>query len=120
MSAWRLVVRELYERGPLRFEQFLTCADSYRTINHAQKLGLVTRIGRHGKSPAQKYRLTPLGEAFAAGRVACVIRTFGQAGTNGGRMAGTTQTFRPTWVSSLPMPNTIRLQANDCGQRIAA
>ena len=117
MSGWVLLVRELYERGPLRAKDFETlryrdCMLGVHTyLERCAVLGLVERPGRHGSDGARPYVLTPLGVDVAEGRVRFVVPPFKRAGERGGRPKGTKMVARPTWLSSLPRANEVRTAA---------
>lgn len=95
MSHWRLVVRELYERGPLRWGQVMS--GTQQGLNDAAKLGLVTRPG----SPVNPWRITELGRQWCEHRVDVVISWPGRPGRK--RM------LAATWLHALPKPGEIRL-----------
>lgn len=69
MSAWRLVVKELYRHGgwttsPILSDQFAECFDLKSAITQAKKFGLIENCGRWGMVTV--YSLTDLGYLFAA------------------------------------------------------
>ena len=68
MSAWRLVVRELYERGPLASRQFVGVPDAHSALRRARQLGLVESPGRGGARGYKPWAITELGRAYCEGR----------------------------------------------------
>jgi hypothetical protein len=109
MSAWRLAVRELYERGPTSLQQLELRQLTSGALVQGMGLGLIKGPGRSGR-PGSLYALTEAGHALAQGRMQCVIKRAGHLGINGGRARGTVRVLRPTWLASLPPANAIRLQ----------
>ena len=107
MSAWKLLVTELYRRGPLTSAQ--SSVSSLRpAVAFASRLGLIERPGRGGcvKRP---YALTPLGVAYAEGRAAAVVQSGQISAKTGGRSHGAKLRMVATWLSSLPAANTVNL-----------
>lgn len=113
MSAWRLVVRELYERGPLRGTEVRSLFKSeeltgpYTALQTAARMGLVRSPGRGTNQP---YTLTDAGRAMVENRLAAVVPKYRTGRQKGGRPQGTQLVLRPTWLASLPPANEIRLR----------
>jgi len=101
MSHWRLVVRELNERGPLHWAQVMS--GTQRGLNDAANLGFVTRPG----GPAKPWRITELGRQWCENRVAVVIKWPGRPGRKAMLVA--------TWLYALPRAGEIQL-GNQCTQ----
>lgn len=105
MAGWRLVVRELYERGPLRARDLRPSysKDAQRNVGsdlrRAAELGLLTLPGRCGVHAV--YRLTPSGIAFAQGKLEVIVPEY-RSPARGGRPKGVRCVLRPTWLSALP------------------
>lgn len=103
------MVRELYERGPLRVCDLRPQygPDSQRNVGtdlrRAALLGLVTLPGKAGGQPT--YSLTEQGVAFAEGRLRAVSVP-GEPNGRTGRPKGTRLTLRPSWTAALGPLNT--------------
>lgn len=113
MSAWRLVVRELYLRGPLQGVAIRSLFTSqsltgpYQALRTAAHMGLVRPPGRGTNKP---YTLTEAGQSLVENRLAAVVPEYRTGRPRGGRPRGTQLVLRPTWLASLPPTNEIRLQ----------
>lgn len=115
MAGWVLVVRELYERGPLTIKEFRAQSAPGQTTRYlgsdlarATRLGLIKPPGRGGHQP-RPYVLTPAGVAFAENRLAPVWPGYTPRPGRCGVPRGHRVVLRPTWLASLPATNTIRL-----------
>ena len=119
MSAWRLVVRELYERGPLTAAQIMTDAVGGSGLARARQLGLVSQCpGRGGNFPDEPCHLTAEGIAYMEGRMVCITRFVPHPGTKK-RGKGSTAVVRPTWLASLPDRTGLMLQSALVASRLS-
>jgi len=109
MSAWKLVIRELHARGPLRSAQCMSVAHPSSALEQAEAHGMATFDGPH---PLQAWRLTDKGRAFAEGRL--VLQT--RVTLTGGADVSRRYVPRATWLASLPVG--VRLQSALDGRRL--
>lgn len=98
MAAWHLIVRTLYERGPLSTYMLSTYVDGDvgSACNQAVVLGLLVPSARGGDNRGRKWQLTQRGVDLCEGRV-------DQVETRpGGRR------WVSTWLSALPRDITLK------------
>lgn len=100
MSAWRLMLSELYERGPLFANQFRHYGKSLPHQAFATALRLGLAIGRINNGNVRPYELTDVGRDVIEGRAVVVCDP---PMKRGGKLR-----VRPTWISALPRTNEIR------------
>lgn len=93
MSAWKLAVRAVFERGPLRSDQVDRCVAE--GMSKAVELGFLVGAGRAGRLGRGTYRLTEKGELLALGKLE-MRHVPGEPGKRGPLRA------RPTWLAALP------------------
>lgn len=99
MSAWKIAVRELYERGGSGTLAQLSASVTHQAMKEAIRRGMVKGPGKgtHGRVP---YLLTALGAALAEGRLQMVVSVSSQGLWH--RRHGSELVPRPTWLASLP------------------
>jgi hypothetical protein len=95
MSHWRLVVRELNERGPLHWAQIMS--GPQHGLNAAAELGFVQRPG----CATGVWSITELGRQWCEGRVQVVTTWPGRPGRK--------HMLAATWLHALPKPGQIQL-----------
>lgn len=108
MSAWRIVVREVYEAGgsmPTRDSTAWTVSVN-AAFSKAAYLGLLRSPGRggNGKDP-RGWTLTPLGRDYCEGRVVHIPNVRRKNPTDSNYIIW----FQATWLASLPRGNEVRL-----------
>lgn len=99
MSAWRIVVQELYERGGSAAAARLPFEVDRHALERAIRRRMVQGPGK-GSNGAGEYRLTDLGLSLAQNRVVLVPRCPSAGHPN--RVRGSDLVARPTWLASLP------------------
>ena len=119
MSRWHVAVNVLGRAGkPLTAKDIglidATMGDAGQALRDAALRELVTHDFRMQGLTARgrlkvKWYLTPLGQALFENRIHWQVRPFTTGGPNTGRLKGTAAVPMPTWLSSLPPMNSIRL-----------
>lgn len=107
MSAWKLIVRELYERGPITTAQVQSTQPGvFAAVDRATRLGLVAKSSERVNATLS---LTAAGLEYATGRATVAPTLVPKPPGWSGRMPGTVERVVPTWIAALPPPNAVRL-----------
>ena len=103
MSSLIVCLRELYERGPLKHEDFFEATvDPSWTLQKLKRAGAVESPGIHGRIPGGlPWRITQLGRELVENRRQRRMLNRG---------------FPPTWMSPLPYPeeHVMSMSARPC------